>query len=151
MKAVILAIRVPMDVFIVIMVGIFAVALVLWGLAGILYLANRWRTRKRLIATRKESEQDFKKNLPWKIDPAATVTDVVADGVVLTATFAIDMSAAEIAASGLEALKKKLAPAMFQRDAILRNMKAGAIYRYSFVDRDGKVLGSLDLTASDFA
>ena len=139
-----------MDVFIVIMVGILAVAALLWGIAGILYLVNRWRTRKRLISTRKESEQSFKKNLPWNIDSSTIMTDVAADGVMLTLTFTVDMSAAEMTAGFLDGLKKKLAAAVFQRDAILQNLKAGAIYRYQFIDRDAKVLGPLNLTASDF-
>jgi hypothetical protein len=147
---VISAIRVPFDVAIVIIVGIFAAAAVLWGIAGILHLANRWRRRKRLISTRKESEQSFKKNLPWKIDSTTIMTDVAADGVALTLTFTIDMSAAEMTPGSLDALKKKLAPAVFQRDAILQNLKAGAIYQYRFIDQDGKVLGQLNLTASDF-
>jgi len=104
---VVLVIRVPMDVAIVIIVGIFAAAAVLWGIAGILYLFNRWRRRKRLISTRKESEQSFKKNLPWKIDSTTIVTDVAADGVVLTLTFAIDMSAAEMTPGSLDALRRR--------------------------------------------
>ncbi len=147
---ILLAIRVPMDVFIVIMVGILAVAAVLWGIAGILYLRNRWRTRKRLKSTRKETEQDFKKNLPWKIDSTTTMTDVIADGVMLTFTFTIDMGAAEMTPGLVDALKKKLAASIFQRDAILQNLKAGAIYRFQFVAQDTEAPGPLTLTTSDF-
>jgi hypothetical protein len=86
----------------------------------------------------------------WKIDSTTIMTDVAADGVALTLTFTIDMSAAEMTPGSLDALKKKLAAAVFQRDAILQNLKAGAIYQYRFIDQDGKVLGQLNLTASDF-
>jgi hypothetical protein len=150
LAGIIIAIRVPFDVAIVIIVGIFAAAAVLWGIAGSLHLVNRWRRRKRLISTRKESEQSFKKNLPWKIDSTTVMTDVAADGVTLTLTFTIDMSAAEMTPGSLDALKRKLAPAVFQRDAIVQNLKAGAIYQYRFIDQDGKVLGQLNLAASDF-
>ncbi len=146
---VVLAIRVPMEAAIAIVVVIFIAAAVLWMIVGIMYLVRRWLTRKRLKSTRKESEQSFKQSLPWQIDSSTIMTDVTADGVVLTFTFTIDMSAAEMMPSFLEALKKKLAAATFQRDAILQNLKAGAIYRYRFIDRDAKVLGPLNLTASD--
>jgi hypothetical protein len=149
---IVLVIRVPMDVFIVIMVGIFVVGAVLWGIVGILNLLDRRRTRKRLELIQKESAQSFKASLPRQIGPTVTMTEVAADGMALTLTFIIDIdkATAEMRPDFLELLKKRLAPATLNRDAALKNLKAGLIYRYRFIDRDAKVMGLLNLTDSDF-
>src|SRR6185369_16398255 len=79
-----LAIRVPMEVFIVILAVVVAAAVIMWSIVGIMHLVRRRRTRAQLTLTRKDTAQEFKKDLPWKIDPMTTLTDVAADGVVLT-------------------------------------------------------------------
>jgi hypothetical protein len=147
---IVLAIRVPMDVAIVIIAGVFALAIVLWGFAGLLHLINRLQVRKRLKLSQKKSEETFKKSLPWSIGSKATMTDAAADGLVLTLTFSIDILAADVTPDFLEWFKKKLSPLILNRDVALKDMKDGAIYRYRFVDREAKTMGLSDVTAADF-
>jgi hypothetical protein len=148
---VVAAIKVPMEVFVVIMVGILVVAAVLWSIIGIQHLNNRWQIRKRIKSSLARTGESFKEDLPWEIGDKAAMIDAVADGLVLTFVFKINGPVEAMTPRILpEIIKKEVSLRMLKREVVLANMKDGAIYQFQFVDQDAKVIKLLTLAHSDF-
>jgi hypothetical protein len=156
------AILLPLPAALALFALLIAVAAILWGIIGLTDLV-RWLSAKRRAAAQKaalleqvkfalkRSEQDYKAKLPLKIDEMTTLTDVMADGLLLTFRYTLDTSKVKLKPDFIEWEKRRRlmdiskATASGQRPTL----SLRAIFRYSYFDPQAKALGTFDVTSAD--
>jgi hypothetical protein len=161
------AILLPLPAALALLALLIVVAAILWGIIGITDLV-RWLSAKRRAAAQKaalleqvksvlrRSEQEYKAKLPLKISELKTLTDVVADGLLLTYSYTIDTNKFELMPDFFELQKRHLVEVHKSEATKIKAAgqtsveSFGAIHRYSYFDPQAKPLGTFDVTSADF-
>ena len=108
--------------------------------------------RKEIELAQKEAAKQLKAKLPQKIDEATTLIDVASSGVVLAYTFSIDTTKfKQMPPNFIELVRKNTTATVCKTDGMVNAMKAGAAYRYIYVDPQSKPLGRFDVKSTDCA
>jgi len=105
--------------------------------------------RKVIEAGQKEGVKRIKPTLPQKIDDFTTLVDVVASGVILTYTFSVDTTKFKMMPDFIERVRKNSTSTACKNDSMVKVMKMGAIYRYTYFDPKSQPLGQFDVKSTD--
>lgn len=103
---------------------------------------------KGLEEAQKQTAAQLKQKLPWKLDPYTTMTEVVAEGVMIIYTYTVDTDKITLSPNFL-AIAKQASVKGTCKPENMENMRFGAAYRHRYLDARGLPKGSFDVTFAD--